>query len=206
MIRRLLNIAFVLSLLLVPAILALWIVSYFPSKSLSYSVIRPAATEAPPIGVVGWPVRAHEVRIHSIAVVRGRLRFIVGTEWLGPPGSAYQTSRLLDPTNSPTTDDFLGVTDSALPDLTYDSDLRYPSPVNVKLNTFFDGNWLLVIPLWFIAGILAILPVKRFVGYRKRVRQLAIGHCRVCGYDLRASKERCPECGTPIPQKLGALE
>lgn len=38
---------------------------------------------------------------------------------------------------------------------------------------------------------------------RERYRQeRLIPHCKRCGYDLRASKEICPECGTPIPPRL----
>ena len=56
------------------------------------------------------------------------------------------------------------------------------------------GHWCLLIPLWmptlgFAVGLLALSPLRR---RRRRKR----GLCAKCGYDLRGSKDRCPECGT----------
>jgi len=54
------------------------------------------------------------------------------------------------------------------------------------------------VPFWlpFLAtAVPAALTVGRFL----RKRKLKEGHCRKCGYDLRATTDRCPECGTPVP-------
>lgn len=64
--------------------------------------------------------------------------------------------------------------------------------IHGKLTSIATASSILV-PLWFPACLFAILPLIRWTR-RHRPRT---GCCPSCGYDLRATADRCPECGTP---------
>lgn len=83
-------------------------------------------------------------------------------------------------------------------------------PLGVHRSRFTDGAGKLTmdhvnlhVSYWLIAAISAMLPATWFRDNRRRRHRRRDGLCTACGYDVRASPGRCPECGAtagaPLP-------
>jgi hypothetical protein len=66
-----------------------------------------------------------------------------------------------------------------------------------------DINYCLISD-WLILLVTGALPAFWFALWSRSRRRWQVGKCRVCGYDLRATPERCPECGTASSSRRDA--
>jgi hypothetical protein len=67
-----------------------------------------------------------------------------------------------------------------------------------------NGTRSLIVSWWVLLLASSVLPALWVRGYwvlSRKERRNRLGLCPNCGYDLRATPDRCPECGTPVPAK-----
>ncbi|HUR53988.1 MAG TPA: hypothetical protein VMZ71_07645 [Gemmataceae bacterium] len=165
--RILLNVATVLSAVLAVGAAVLWVQSYWVDAFARY-----AAGDAPPGGgSTGWAIAA--------ATSTGGLDVYYHP---APSGVAAGFTYSTDDTASP---------DYASP---FGTHHRFAG-LRFTLNPRSPGEWSAYVPFGYVVALFAATPLVR--GYRRyrRGSRRRPGHCAKCGYDLRATPSRCPECG-----------
>jgi predicted RNA-binding Zn-ribbon protein involved in translation (DUF1610 family) len=66
---------------------------------------------------------------------------------------------------------------------------------------YYYTGYRIYIPHWMML-LLMLIPIGAVIRRKHQRRRLENeGRCLACGYDLRATPDRCPECGT-VPMKL----
>ncbi len=91
--------------------------------------------------------------------------------------------------------------------------LPRPSVSSVHGFTVFSGDFkkqdpastwsyhIIYIRWWLITGVAGavwFLWLIRYIRARRRAKRDRAGLCPICGYDLRATADRCPECGAEL--------
>ena len=98
--------------------------------------------------------------------------------------------------------------DSSFRSNTYVGGSRYEGAV---LGFYFERTprgARLQVPYWFLMAVISIpagFALKRRWRRRRAARWVEAGRCAACGYDVRASPGRCPECGAATPARSAQI-
>ena len=77
-------------------------------------------------------------------------------------------------------------------------ELSHKNSVN---GTRHDEYWHAIVPSWFAVIVFGLLPGFRLWTWNRQRKRKRDNLCLKCGYDLRESPDRCPECGAAVDHK-----
>jgi hypothetical protein len=172
--RHLFTFCSVVSLLLIVAVCLLWVRSYWVADIVERGIVRLSERDASGISVRG-----------QLALNINPTRQMPET----PTWRWYCYTR----TESPAMWDINYGETSGQGNVGPFLLARYDDPEDHEV--FYD----LVTPHWAVALLSAVLPFMRLRSFFTSVCRRRFRQCSNCGYDLRATPDRCPECGA-IPE------
>ena len=190
--RRLLNILTILSALLCVAVVALWVRSYFASDTIQHASVTMTTS-----GFRWWSRGVNTCKgVVSAGIIRSDYAEVLTPQ---PNADAYQASLAElrgyslrtreQPWLSRPAADWRMQGDHPLNRWGFiwqSPDLNTPTHRMVGVSASA--------PYWFLLLILSLPLAPRLVR-RLRPRPRGATLCPSCGYDLRATPARCPECG-----------
>jgi hypothetical protein len=178
MTRRLLNLLTALSLLLCLAAVGLWGRSYWRSDTLVDLRENRLVVASSDRGVLSfWRINGHRESEEQ-----------VGLHYESQEASEISST---EPPDSGVTRDwgFFGFR-------WYVSRGGTMRLLNPRVTLTMPSRSRAEVPAWFIVLAFLILPFWRVGHFTRARRRRRAGLCPACGYDLRATPGRCPECGT----------
>jgi hypothetical protein len=170
----------------------IWNVLSFVSLAICLTLIGLGIWSHSRTGGIAWN---QSMRLDSLQISGGELEY------------ACHIAYTADAANAPPIGWEMGTVDSARDDLsgclrTYGGHhigSFYYCNAAQHWGTSSSACWyMFFVPVWFACTLLAIAPSVRCVqwrGERKLRTRSSQGQCIRCGYDLRATPDRCPECG-----------
>jgi hypothetical protein len=69
---------------------------------------------------------------------------------------------------------------------------------------FWTYQKFILFPLWYVTILSGFFTAYYSMGHIRQFRRWKNGWCMNCGYDLRASTNRCPECGKDFIKKAAS--
>jgi hypothetical protein len=168
------------SLLLCIGVVELWIRSYSVEESfLQFRYFPPDMS----VATTQFQPRADQ-RFSDISILEGELLVSRTLRPVGYPGTNSDWTHLRTNLTSPMLNVRPSFRNGFGFEFASDRPADYPGA----------SAWQLLLPLWLVTLVLAIAPVRSaLLLLRGKVNT---GYCAKCGYDLRATPDRCPECGT----------